>query len=155
MIDLKEESTTIKFKKINVPFMILMSNITLGIYVPYWILKRKVDFMKMEKNNTIPFNAVKMVFFIYLLLAVLFIISPLFLTDYGLELKNSFDHIVTFYSLGIIMYTIFRIRETINDYLEEEVIKAVPLFLFHIWYLQYKINRSLINRGDENEKKIS
>ncbi|MEH7883196.1 hypothetical protein V7654_02620 [Bacillus sp. JJ1609] len=125
----------------NVALMVILSNITFGIYIPYWLLKQRSFFESLDVKNEVPFRAIKIVLWLYVFFFFGTIIGPIIYTDMGLQIKNSIDYIVTFYGLGIIMYTVFRIREMLNDHLNEDFIKPVPLLFFHIWYLQYKLNR--------------
>jgi hypothetical protein len=145
----------INFKKINVALMVILSNITFGIYIPYWILSRRRTFEKLSKENEIPFKVIKIILSIYVFFFIATILGPFVLTDLGLEIKNSIDYIFTFYGLGIIMYSVFRIRKMLNEYFGENVIKSLPLTFFHIWYLQYKINSLFNDRGGSYEKKTT
>jgi len=43
-------------------------------------------------------------------------------------------------------YSTFRLKELLEEEVEEEIFSPVLLVLFHIWYLQYKINR-LVDAG--------
>ncbi|WP_108672184.1 DUF4234 domain-containing protein [Peribacillus acanthi] len=134
------------FKKTNIVFMVLVSYLTFGIYVPYWFLTRRKALQSLSSNVQLPFNAIVTVLLFYILSFFALIFAPFFLTAYGLELKDSLDYIVTMYGLGIVLYAVFRVREMLNDHWKEEIIRPVPVALFHIWYLQYKINRMLAEK---------
>jgi Domain of unknown function (DUF4234) len=153
MKEMSQEETINKdeklaFKKTNVLFMVVLSHVTFGIYVPYWFLTRRKAFEQLSANSKIPVKAIKCVLVLYILSSLATIVGPFFLTEYGLELKNSLDYILTMYSVGIILYSVFRAKDMINEYFDKTEVKAIPAALFHIWYLQHKINRLFVERDE-------
>ncbi len=67
--------------------------------------------------------------------------NTLFLTEYGIAIFDSIETIFTFIGLGLLYFSVFRAKEAIEHEFQEEIYNPWLLFLFHIWYLQYKINR--------------
>jgi hypothetical protein len=136
-----QRSEEVLFKKANVFVMVILSYITFGIYVPYWFLSRRKAFEQLSSDSKLPYRGVKFLLFMYIIMLLLLVTGPMFLTEYGLELKDSIDYILTMYGFGIVLYSVFRAKEMINDHYDLNVIKPVPAAFFHIWYLQYKLNQ--------------
>ncbi|RLQ91156.1 DUF4234 domain-containing protein [Falsibacillus albus] len=136
-----KEQGYIQFKKSNVALVVFLTFITLGIYLGYWFLNRKSTFNGIHQKNHIPFKW-WWLFTIYLVLSFLFnFIGSAFLTPYGLSFFNSIDTIISFYFLGILYFSVFRVKDLIEEETNEGVFKPWMLVLFHVWYLQYKMNR--------------
>ncbi|WP_163102951.1 DUF4234 domain-containing protein [Peribacillus alkalitolerans] len=134
------------FKKTNILFMVLASYLTFGMYVPYWFITRRKALQSLSSNVPLPLNGIVTVLGLSIVSLLALVFGPFILTEYGLELKDSLDYIVTMYGLGIVLYAAFRVREMLNDHWNEEIIRPVPVTLFHIWYLQFKINRVLAEK---------
>ena len=135
------KSAELGFKKRDVGLVVLFTFLTLGIYIGYWFLKEKQTFESNNYNRIIPMKlwAVATIF-----LSISFFyhfIGAAFFTPYGKALFNSIDIIFTFYYLGLLYYSVFRIRALIEDSYNEEIFKPWLLVLFNVWYLQFKINR--------------
>ncbi|MGM0831160.1 MAG: DUF4234 domain-containing protein [Bacillota bacterium] len=135
----KEDNNTLK--RVNVFLAVLLTIITAGIYLAYWFLKRKKEFNKISPANYIPYKW-WVVFAIYLALSLFInIFGSVFLTPYGETAVESINLILSYYFLGLLYYSSFRVKELIEDHIEDVEIKPVLLALFHVWYLQFKINR--------------
>ena len=140
-----EKSEMIYMKKTNVFFVVFLSVLTLGIYIGYWFLSRKKDIIRLGKQNYIPFKW-WWVFFVFLVVSFIYqFLGGAFLTDLGLNFFDSLDTICSFFYLGLLYYSTFRLKELLEEEVEE-IFSPVLLVLFHIWYLQYKINR-LVDAG--------
>ncbi|WP_156289394.1 DUF4234 domain-containing protein [Oceanobacillus salinisoli] len=134
-------------KKKNVWLVILLSIITVGIYIGYWFLSAKSSFQLINKNNYIPFKW-WMVATIYLSLSVILsLIGEFILSIYGLYILDSIDLIFAYFFLGLLYYSIFRIKELLEKHDDEMKMNKYLLFFFHIWYIQYKINQSIKREG--------
>lgn len=66
---------------------------------------------------------------------------------------DSVDMIISSYFLAILYFSVFRTKELLEGYVDEPIFKSWLLVLFHIWYVQYKINRIFPERGDLGEVK--
>ncbi|GIN88497.1 hypothetical protein J6TS2_48830 [Heyndrickxia sporothermodurans] len=131
----------LKIKKVNIFLVCFLSIITLGVYIGYWFLSRKKALIQIKEKNYIPFT-LWWLFTIVLILSFIYqLIGGVFLTDLGIAFFDSMDVIFSSFFLAILYYSVFRIRDLYEDALNEEVFNPVFLVLFHIWYLQYKINR--------------
>lgn len=128
------------FKKTNTALAVLLTNVTFGAYVPYWFISRRNSIDRLGKVP-VSFNWLKFLFVIYAFLAFYFIIGGAFLTEMGQDFVDTFNIIITFIGLGITYYSVFRVAEAIEEKTGDEVFNRVLLILFHIWYLQYKINK--------------
>lgn len=133
------ENGTVVFKRTNIPLMVLLSSVSMGVYVPYWFLSRRKNFEALKHN--LNFMALKALFGLYILSLVFNLVHTSIFTELGINVFNSLDLIVTFFGLGIMYYSVFRARDSIEDELNEQVYKPWLLILFHIWYLQYKLNQ--------------
>ncbi|WOV88254.1 DUF4234 domain-containing protein [Sporosarcina oncorhynchi] len=128
------------FKKTNTALTVLLTNVTFGVYVPYWFISRRDSISQLGKEE-VNYNWLKFLFVSYAFLAFYFIIGGAFLTEMGTDFVDTFNIIITFIGLGITYYSVFRVAEAIERMTEDKVFNRVLLILFHIWYLQYKINR--------------
>ncbi|RFU67768.1 hypothetical protein D0469_13655 [Peribacillus saganii] len=137
------------FKKVSVWLVILLTAVTLGAYLGYWFLKERETLKTADKRRLIP---VKVWWVFTVLLGISFLhnfIGGAVFTPYGNALFTSFDVIFSFYFLGLLYYSVFRVRDLLEDRYQEDIFKPWLLVLFHVWYLQFKINRL---EGTGNEK---
>jgi predicted permease len=135
------KSAELGFKKRNVGLMVLFTVLTLGIYIGYWFLKERHTLESNDYKRIIPMN-LWVAATIFLSISFFYhFIGAAFFTPYGKALFNSIDIIFTFYYLGLLYYSVFRIRDSIEDLYNEEIFKPWLLVLFNVWYLQFKINR--------------
>ena len=61
--------------------------------------------------------------------------------------------IVSFYFLGLLYYSLFRMKELLEERYEDISLNPWLLVLFHVWYLQFKINRLEGNGHDQPKVK--
>lgn len=129
------------FKKRNVGLMVVFTFLTMGIYLGYWFLKEKNTLESLDEKRIIPMR-LWVAATVFLSISFFYnFIGAAFLTPYGKALFDSIDIIFTFYYLGLLYYSVFRIRDMIEDLYNEDIFKPWLLVLFNVWYLQYKINR--------------
>lgn len=119
--------------------MVFLSSVSLGIYVPYWFLSRRKNFGTLKNN--LNFTALKVLLGLYIFSFILNLVNTGIFTELGINVFNSLDLILTFFGLGIMYFSVFRARDSIEDELNEKVYNPWLLVIFHIWYLQYKLNR--------------
>ncbi|HEX5564727.1 MAG TPA: hypothetical protein VFX34_07180 [Sporosarcina sp.] len=128
------------FKKTNTALAVLLTNVTFGVYLPYWFISRRESISQLGKVQ-LHYNWLKFLFVMYAFLAFYFVIGGAFLTEMGIDFMDTFNIIITFIGLGFTYYSVFRVAEAIEEKAGAEIFNRVLLILFHIWYLQYKINR--------------
>ncbi|MBD7984754.1 hypothetical protein H9649_09185 [Sporosarcina sp. Sa2YVA2] len=128
------------FKKTNTALAVLLTNVTLGVYVPYWFISRRNSIDRLGKTS-ISFGWLKFLFVIYAFLAFYFVLGGAFLTEMGIDFFDTINIIITFIGLGITYFSVFRVAEAMEKNDADLDFNRVWLILFHIWYLQYKINR--------------
>lgn len=128
------------FKKTNTALAVVLTNVTFGVYLPYWFISRRDSISQLGKVQ-LNYNWLKCLFAMYAFLAFYIVIGGAFLTEMGVDLMDTFNIIITFLGLGITYYSVFRVAEAIEEKNGENIFNRVLLILFHIWYLQYKINR--------------
>lgn len=139
-----------KFKEVHVGLVVLFSLLTLGVYLGYWFLSRRHTIREYEGSQVIPFKWWR-VFVILLTLSFLYkFFGPIFLTPYGNAIFDSIDMIFSYYFLGILYYSVFRLKTILEETYEEKLFAPWLLVLFHVWYIQYKLNR--LGDVDINEK---
>lgn len=131
----------ITFKKTHPLFSFLLTNLTLGAYVPYWFLSRRDSIEQLGKVE-LHFKLLKLLFALYIGLAFYYIIGGAFFTEEGAAFMDTVNIWITFMGLGITYYSIFRVAEAIEMNTDMKVFNRWLLVLFHIWYLQYKINKN-------------
>lgn len=130
-----------RFKKTNTVLIIFLTIITSGIYLGYWFLSRKDSIQSFKEKHHVSFGwwTVAVVFLSVSLFLNLF--GWIFLTATGQIVIESVNVILSFYFLGLLYYSVFRIKELIERNYDEFTIKSIWLVLFHVWYLQFKLNR--------------
>ena len=129
-------------KKVNVLFIIFLTIITLGIYCPIWFLTRRKSINNLQSNKKLGIG----IFVFIILLQILSFILAIF--SGSMEGINAIDALTGFDGIiGIILIVQgFKVRRIFinhfNSQLQREIsFSGVATFFFHIYYLQYKINR--------------
>lgn len=130
----------ISFKKVHPGLCILLTNITLGAYVPFWLINRKKTIEQLDNNN-IKYNSLKILIFLYVFFALYFFMGKAVFTETGANFVETMHLWVTFIGLGITYYSVFRFAEIIEQNVENIHFNKSLLLFFHIWYLQYKVNK--------------
>ncbi|MCG7344232.1 hypothetical protein MHZ92_08810 [Sporosarcina sp. ACRSL] len=128
-------------KKVPIWLMILLSVLSLGFYLGFWLLNRKRDLNALQSTNHIPFtlwtiSTVLLIVFFFLNTFNHFIFSNI-----GYLYVESMDTIFTFFFIGLLYYSAFRIRELIEE-TSTITFNKYLLFFFHIFYIQYKVNQN-------------
>ncbi|RCW65833.1 hypothetical protein [Saliterribacillus persicus] len=138
---MKEKDSQSPFKKRNIFLSVLLSIVTLGGYIGIWFLRRKVVFKQLTTNSEVPYKWwVVVTVYLFLSLTITFI-GEVFFTLYGLYILDSIDLILAFYFLGLLYYSVFRVKELLEKEFEDININKYLVFIFHIWYLQFKMNK--------------
>ena len=132
-------------KKIPVWLMVLLSIISLGFYMGLWVLNRKEDMKELRKSHHIPFLLWTVATILLCVFAFLTIFNKFIFTEIGYLYVESFDTIFAFFFIGLLYYSTFRIREIIEGVSSISYNKYL-LFFFHIFYIQYKVNRSVLEK---------
>lgn len=145
-----EQTTAGGFKQVHVALVVLFSILTLGVYLAYWFISRRHAIKEYEGSQFVPFKWWG-IFLVLLSLSFLYkFIGPVFLTPYGVALFDSIDMIFSYYFLGILYYSVFRLKTILEDAHKEKLFASWLLVLFHVWYIQYKLNK--LGDVDINEK---
>ncbi|MYL33834.1 DUF4234 domain-containing protein [Pontibacillus yanchengensis] len=148
----EKEEEVIPFKKVNIVLMVFLTILTIGIYTAYWFINRKNTLDSFSKKNYIP-SKWWYAFLIYLSISFVYTFLGGFLfSEFGLAILDSIDTIITFYFVGLLYYSVFRLKEMIEAQAKEANIKSWLLVLFNLWYIQYKINSLNELRRDPREE---
>lgn len=131
----------ITFKKTHPSLSFILTNLTFGAYVPYWFLSRRDSIEQLGKVE-LHFKLLRMFFVLYIGLAFYYIIGGAFFTEEGAAFIDTMNIWVSFIGLGITYYSVFRVAEAIEKNMDAKMFNRWLLVLFHIWYLQYKINKN-------------
>lgn len=127
-------------KHVNIIVMVLLAFVTMGSYIGIWVLKRRQDIQNLTSKSSINYSWWR--FFTIGLFVFLFlrIFGSIYITEFGMAFIESMDIIFSFFFVGLLYYSIFRIKELLE---EKEMIDLnnYLLFFFHIFYIQYKVNR--------------
>lgn len=148
--DMESKTMERRFKRVNLTVVIIMSIVTLGVYLGYWFLKERNTLKEIEKGKIIP---IRLWWLFTILLALSFVyhfLGSILLTPYGDAVFTSFDMIMSFYFLGLLYYSVFRMRDILQEEYEDVTFNPWLLVLFHVWYLQFKLNRL---EGSVNDKR--
>jgi len=134
-------NTTFSFKKVHPALAFILTNITLGAYVPYWFISRRDAFEQLGKTE-LKYKALKLFFVLYILMFGYYFAGKALFTDTGANFAETIHLWITFTGLGITYYSAFRIAEMMERECEDFQYNKILLLLFHIWYLQFKINKN-------------
>lgn len=130
------------FKKTGVIITILLSLVTLGIYIPYWFLSRRDLFNSFNSKEKVSYSLPLFVLILYSFSAIMLVATFLqFLSEPVAAIYQYCDTIISYLGIVITLLLSFRVRAILNDYFDHKEVSAVLTFFFNIWYLQYKINQ--------------
>ena len=127
-------------KKTNVFLMVLLSIFTLGFYMGVWWLNRKNDIRQLSERNYIPFGWWQFFaagLFLFLLLNIL---KKFIFTEYSFLYIESYDTIFTFFYIGLLNYSAFRLAELLENRTEIRF-NRILLTVFTLFYIQFKVNK--------------
>src|SRR5699024_8138863 len=140
------EANIYPLKKKNIGLVILLSIVKLDVYIRYWFIYKQSRYQLVDKINNIHYKysiATK----IYLSVSIVFyIIGEFVFSIVGLYMLDSIDLILTYFFLGLLYYSLFRMKESLEEVYAEADVNKYLLFFFHIWYIQYKINKIVESR---------
>lgn len=131
---------TLSFKKVHPLLCVFLTNITLGAYVPFWFLNRE-KYIEQLDNNKIKYSSLKILLFFYVFFALYYFMGKAVFTEIGANFVETIHLWVTFIGLGITYYCVFRFAEILEQNVDNIHFNKSLLLFFHIWYLQYKINK--------------
>lgn len=139
LIKAKEQIEEGPLKKVNLFLLIFLSIITLGAYIGVWFLRQREEINQLSRKNGIHFGLWR--WFVAISFTFLFIrfFGATILSDYGMAYMLSFDTIFSYLFIGLLYYSIFRLKDLLEfeDGLE---LNNYLLFFLHIFYIQFKIN---------------
>lgn len=135
----------LKLKKGNVFFAILLTIISLGIYVPYWFIKRQEAFNQLDSEKKFSKRGLIILFILFASTEALGFLFPIHLNP-NLPFHVLVIHLVHLGCWIFIIILALRARRILLDHMGTHYrvvskISGVLTFLFYIYYLQYKINR--------------
>lgn len=140
LIGKQKSKSTLPFKKSYVLLMITWSIITMGAYIGVWFVQRRKDIERIEGNHHVAFGLWKAFTVISFIFLFIQLFGGMILSDVGLVTIDSFDMMFSFFFIGLLYYSIFRVREVLENHLDMEL-HPVALFFLHIFYIQYKANK--------------
>lgn len=138
---LEDESNISVLNKTPVFLAIILSIITLGIYLPYWFLTRRKYLNQFKSDEIISFVTPFCLLLLYSFIALTIIPVNLYGEGWTFALYNYLDIVVTYLGFTIILYLSFQIKAILSGQEEEKRLSSLATFFFHIWYLQYRINK--------------
>ncbi len=127
-------------KKVNIIVMVLLSIISLGFYMGVWMLNRKNDIQQLSTRNHISFGLWRLFTVGLFLFLSLNILKNFIFTEYGFLLIDSFDTIFTFFFIGLVSYSAFRLAELLEKKTDLKFNKVLLTF-FNVFYIQFKVNK--------------
>ncbi|MDA1476989.1 hypothetical protein [Bacillus changyiensis] len=151
---MNEDQDVKEFQKISVKYAILLTIITLGMYIPYWFLSRRQALEKFQIK--IPYVAIKVtvVLFIFSVLEFLWILTPVqyVLGDHLLPNDYAFllplqpeDSLLKHFSLLLFIivniYSSLQVRQAFKQRFRSQSVNRLLTCLFQVAYLQYIVNK--------------
>ena len=139
------ESATIYAMKKSVLSIIILSLITLGIYIPIWFLLQSRFINRFSQNSTFDRSLP--------ILALIVAIAPMLMVFswayFNIPSEYLLDQIISISNLAfvvIILKMSFAVRRIFIDHYASSEGRVFPIsrvatFFFTIYYLQYKMNR--------------
>ena len=140
---MEEEKT---FKKISIWLMLVLSIITVGIYVPIWFLFRRDALNRLSASEKLGSSAAIFVLVIYCISAI-FLPVRIFSSNANIIIAlDMIDNLITLVGIIITLYLAFTVRGILDEHYNEHLGMDLPFskvwtFFFTIFYLQYKMNR--------------
>lgn len=132
----------IDFKKLNLLVMIVLSFITLGAYIGVWFLRKRHSIQNFTYKMGIHFGLWRLFTAISFIFLIIHFFGGLVLSDYGISNIKSYEIIFNFLFIGLLYYSIFRLKKGLEKELDY-ALNPYLLFFFHIFYIQYKVNQQL------------
>lgn len=133
--------TTRGFKKSNVAMMVIWSIVTMGAYVGLWFVQKREDIERIDGDHHLSFGLWKVFTVVSFTFLFIQLFGGMILSDVGLLTIDSFDMMFSFFFVGLLYYSIFRVRELLEENTDLEF-NVYALFFLHIFYIQYKTNKS-------------
>jgi len=141
-----DDSSLLELKKGYVFFAILLTIITLGIYVPYWFKKHQKALNQLDSDKKLSGQAIN-IYFILVIGSTSFNFLIGFLPAFGIDWSflSPFINLVSLVNVIFLLIFVFRVRRILLDHMAAHYrvvskISGVLTFFFSIYYLQYKIN---------------
>jgi len=78
---------------------------------------------------------------LYSVVAITFIPMVIFASGWLLAFYDYINMVSAYLGIGITLYMSFQVRAIFNEHIDEKKTSCFCTFFFHIWYLQYKINK--------------
>lgn len=130
------------FKKMDVALMIVISLVTLGLYIPYWLVSRRKAIGNLNTRQKFPFWIAWLIFVCYLIdfivsFASFFVMLPAWYGTFSLYMFLLF--IPIFIGLNIVLRRMMLEHEGKNISLQNNWKTYLLTFFFNIFYLQYLI----------------
>jgi hypothetical protein len=127
-------------KNVNIIVMVLLSIFSLGFYMGVWMLNRKNDIQQLSMRNHISFGLWRLFTVGLFLFLSLNILKNFIFTEYGFLLIDSYDTIFTFFFIGLVNYSAFRLVELLEKKTDMKFNKVLLTF-----YIQFKVNKEYKN----------
>ena len=129
--------------RMNVFLLLIISFITLAIYIPVRFLRRKNWLNSLLTSNKLGSRLATFVLVIYCISAILIFVSDEVLS-YGAW--ESIDDLITWVGVACIEILAFQVRRILIQHYNEKLgmnisFSSAGTFFFTILYLQYKMNR--------------
>lgn len=126
-----------KVKYVPVWVTIILSIVTLGIYIPYWFVTRAKELNRMAGKKVISRKIPVLIFILYCMSNLILLIGPYFINEIAMMLYEYIDILITYAGIICIVHYSFVIRKVLNH----ESMKTAFTLIFNIWYLQFYINK--------------
>ena len=132
---------SVSFKRESVFLTIILAIITLGTYIPFWFLKRRKKLNQVGSEERISFVTPFLLFILYGIIALTVIPVNFYTSGFILIYYQYIDMVITYLGITITLYLTFQVRNILMHNVENISVNHLLTFFFHIFYLQYKINK--------------
>lgn len=119
--------------------MIVLSIITLGIYIPIWFMIQRNAINKLKSKSKLSKAPFILILILFLISAILTIASFLVIDSHVEETIDYIDRWISFIGGVFVVVMSFKAAGIIEDHFNKTMVVA-GVFFFGIFYLQYKLN---------------
>lgn len=143
------EQVVTPLKKIRVFHVILLSFVTLGLYYPFWFLKRRGAINNMQSTKKLQKKPLFSAIALWFVIVFVAFSSGIIQNDGNVTASESlmlFAQVLNLVYVIILIGQSLKVRsifdEHFNNHLRKEMkFSKIATFFFQILYLQYKINK--------------
>lgn len=147
-----------QFKKINVVWLIILTVITFGLYIPLWFLRQREAINNLHSPEKLSKNTFIVIFWLSIISLVASFMPGVLKAMGYISNTTDIELLVKLINLVppvALLFQIFKVRrifiDHFNDYVKKDIwVSGLLSFIFYIYYFQYLINQHLVSKHSGN-----